>query len=272
MKDNIQSKSNNQVGASVAPDKTKQYIELEKKFIEQVDKDKDNPKYQLTESHYIPNPYLTSKPKFVLVALEPNLGALKFKKQIEFLSSFRNFLLHYCSFKFLCSGKFDYHFTDISKSAMASKEANVKGIRKDIYQNWLPLLKEELQILSDTEQPKVISIGNAAKGYLENGKEPIEVFFNVLHYGNNNDGRFKKYFEEHFINETQYFDKLFNEVKNFAIHLMEYLNFTEEEKQDRFSADFGMFDVSKLTVRQKQQLIYRYLYFKSEFEIIALNK
>lgn len=269
MKDNNQSKAIKTKGASVAPEKSKQYIELEKKFLEQVNKDKVNLKYQLKESHYIPNPYLTDSPKFVLVALEPNLGALKFKKQVEFLSSFRNFLLHYCAYKHLCGGNFDYHFTDISKSAMESKEANVKGIRKEIYQNWLPLLKEELQVLSDSEQPKVISIGNAAKGYLENGKEPIEVYINVLHYGNNNDGRFKKYFEEHLTNKAQDFEQLFDEVKNFAVQLMTYLKFTEEEIQDRFSADFGMFDVAKLTVRQKQQLIYRYLYYKSEFENIT---
>ncbi|MGA2296356.1 MAG: hypothetical protein ABSG15_02280 [FCB group bacterium] len=255
-----------------APQKTKQYEELEKKFRNQVELDKLNPKFKLKDSFYIPNPYISENPKYCIIALEPNLGALNFLKRIEFLSSFRNFLLHYCTYTFLCGNNFDYHFTDISKSAMESKDANSVGIRKEVYKNWFPLLKEELQVLSgdsQENQPKIISIGATVKNFLEKSDSGFEISHNILHYGNNNDGRFKKQFEEQFKMQTIDFDSLFIKVTEFAIFLMKYLDFTAEEINDRFKADFGIFDGNKFSEKQKEQLIYRYLYYKSEFEKIA---
>jgi hypothetical protein len=254
-----------------APAKTKQYAEIENKFRSQVQLDKLNPKYKLKDSIYIPNPYLCENPKYCLVALEPNLGAMKFLKQIEFLGSFRNFLLHFCSFNYLCGGKFDYHFTDISKSAMESKDANSEGIRNEVYKNWFPLLKEELSILYGETAPKIISIGVTVKNYLEKSDCNFEVSNNILHYGNNNDGRFKKLFEENFKDQNINFDSLFDRVKEFALFLMNYLEFTDQEIDDRFNPKNKIFDKSQYTDKQKAQLFYRYLYYITEFEKISIN-
>lgn len=255
-----------------APSKTKQYVELEKKFRSQVEQDKMNPLYKLKDSFYIPNPYLCENPKYCIIALEPNLGALTFLKQIEFLSSFRNFLLHYCAYHYLCADKYDYHFTDISKSAMESKDANGEGIRNEVYKNWFPLLKDELVVLSSgklANQPKIISIGVTVRSYLEKSDIDFEIAHNIMHYGNNNDGRFKKLFEEQFKSQFIDFDVLFDNVSEFATSLMHYLDFTPDEIADRFKADYKIFDKSRYTSRQKEQLIYRYLYYKTEFEKIS---
>lgn len=245
-----------------APKKTAAYEALEKKFRAQVEKDmKDHPEL-IVSGRYISNPYLSQNPKYVLIALEPSIPKISFKNETEFLGSIRNFLLHYCAFHFLCGGKFDYYLTDISKSAMMSNNANKNGVRKVIYPNWLALLREEIEVLSDKQTartPEIISIGKTVMGFLERFNPPFSVSHNIYHYGSNNNGRFKTYFEGNVKEAPIEFDELIEKVEAFAKDLMSYLGFSKDEIDERINFVF------KARHHSQMQFVYRYCFLKDEF-------
>jgi hypothetical protein len=252
-----------------APNKTQLYLNLEEEFKNQCRDDKANPDLFLEESKYLSVPYLSENPKFILIALEPGFGKVEFLKEIDFMGSIKNFLLHYCVCKYLCNGEFDYHFTDISKSAMKSKIANNKGMRNKIYPNWYPLLKKEIFILSNSLSsivPRIIPLGPEVCKYLKKGEIIFNISDVVYHYGKNNDKIFKPYYNNNFKHIDIDFDTLFENLQIFAEEITSYLSFNQEEKNDRFLENEnhkGIFNKNRYTIKQKEQIFYRYLYYKT---------
>jgi hypothetical protein len=55
-------------------------------------------------------------------------------------------------------------------------------------------------------------------------------------------------------------------VREFGIFLMKYLHFTEAELENRLLPETGIFNKDKFSDSRKSQAIYRYLYYKTEFE------
>ena len=254
-----------------APEKTKLYLELEMKFRSQVEQDKTIFKDQIEEAYFVPNPYFSSDPKYCLIALEPSFGLQRELIKVEFLNSFKNFLIHYCAYNYLCKGSFDYHITDISKSAMKAKEAGAPGIRSLVYKNWLPLLKEELQVLSggNKDRPKVITIGKTVQNHLENYEPPIKVAKNVLHYSENNNSRFMKYVAGLGSTNSLDYDILFDNVREFGIALMKFLNFSIEDLEYKLKPENGIFNKDGFSDNRKNQHLNRFYYYKTEFEKIS---
>ena len=144
------------------------YKQLEEKFKQRVVEDY-NPPWKF-ESVFLPNVAPKGPVDYILIAMEPSLKGWaqdipdareKIKK------GFRNFcgvwLLHFSISKFLCRDKETYYLTDLAKGAM---ETNSKGAgSKDKYNEWYPLLEEELALVAKPNA-RVISIGSKVGGFL----------------------------------------------------------------------------------------------------------
>jgi len=223
------------------------------------------------QSFYMPNPPICTKPKFCLIGMEPSLKWMEIEeRQVEnpssfpeklrfermnFLFSEEDFILHYCACYFLCKGEYKYYVTDISKGAMLTKNAGKQ--RTERYQRWLPLLKEEMQILGN---PIIISIGKAPAEFLQ--KNEVKTQDSIMHYSSQNSGRFK-------LDYTAFEDKeslqhIHHELRAFSIKLLEHLQFPSEllnKKVDRIFQD-GLTDWKKGI----------YLHYKNKFTEILVEK
>ena len=160
---------------------------------------------------------------------------------------------------------------------MKSSLANIKSMRNKIYSNWYPLLQKEINILSDTsnsKSPKIIPLGPTVAKFLRRGKIDFNNSDVVYHYGDNNNAFFKNFYSENFSDVEIRFAELFENLKIFAEQITEYLSFTQEEKNEMFvggSNHNGIFDTTHFSIKQKEQLYYRYLYYKKMFEDITKN-
>ncbi len=123
---------------------------------------------------------------FVFIGMEPSLGKwgkndliadAKIKAGFtNFAYSLEDFILHFCIKIYLCNNGPTYYLTDVSKGAMLVSSADKN--RKQRYSEWLPLLKEELNIVSKPST-KLISIGKDPFDFLLKNEIPNEY---ILHY------------------------------------------------------------------------------------------
>ncbi len=237
-----------------APEKTTDYKELEEKF--RILASSNN------LSVYVPNPYFSQNPKFCLIGLEPKIFEDKLQHKIEFLNSITNFLLHYCFYHFLCDKNFDYHFTDISKRPLKALVANKKNGRD--YLNWYPLLNEEIKLFKLAPNSLYIITTKSTAKLLKNNVNFKIDNENILHWSPINNGRFEKYFKLSENNNVE-FNYIFDKIKSFAIDLMDYLKFSDKAKNERMT----FFSLDKISEKSKNQLYYRFFYYKTEFEKIS---
>ncbi len=171
------------------------YQELENAFKMQYNEDIATlPKN--SNRQFKPNPVISDKPDFCLIALEPSLPEMGDKTtkvnyiDLLFMQSYNNLILQYCAYTYLCQNKFNYQITDICKTPLTQKEHT---FRKAIYPKWNELLRKELKYLNS---PSIIAIGSKTKTYLE--KMNINDFvFDIPHYSKNNTN-----------------SKIFNEISN----------------------------------------------------------
>ena len=248
-----------------APEKSEAYKALEKKFEDQLKNFK--------KAVYIPNPYLCHHPKFIFIGMEPSVSAYKLKEEkIEFLTSFKNFILHKCAYTNLCDDAFEYHFTDVSKLAMESTKANKKGKRDEIYEKFYPLLSEEIEIFSkdSSEKPILITNNTTAIKYLNKNGFNIAPENYFLHWGKHNSiaSRFENELRNNYkLDEFMSFDELKEEIDNHAIKLMNYLKFEQNAIDERFNEVLN----KEYTDYQKNQLVFIYHYFSKRFDEIKMN-
>lgn len=181
------------------------------------------------DSVFMPNPVISTKPKFCFIGMEPSTGGLgipKLKALIEeghlnFLYSEEDFILHYCAFHYLCDQSFDYAITDISKGAMNVKLATLNSNLR--YEKWLPLLVMEWELMNN---PISIAIGKGLKNKMnELHHDPDHT---ILHYSWNNSKWIKDaqvlIENESPKNDFDNFEKL---LKQFSIELMEKMGYTK---------------------------------------------
>ena len=141
---------------------SEKYEALERKFCQQVQKDRDE--FGLC-SRFLRNIRPKGPVDFVLVAKEPSLsGGGLGKEDSNFSQSIEDFILHYCVRKYLCEGAKTYYLTDLSKGAMSVKDAGKDPLPR--YYRWYPLLEEELRLVTKPGKTRIIAIGNDARDFL----------------------------------------------------------------------------------------------------------
>ena len=146
------------------------YRNLEEKFRQQVEEDKNLRSTFKVESIYLPNMAPTAPVDYVLIGMEPSLGnwaraadpnqredVARHKIEKGFRNFCRVWMLHYSVQNWLCDKEETYYVTDLAKGAMLSKERGAGSEEK--YMRWYPLLEEEIGLVAKPEA-KIISIGN----------------------------------------------------------------------------------------------------------------
>ena len=135
------------------------YKRLEEQFSQRVDEDKRLG----IESIFLPNIEPTGPVDYVLVGMEPSLGAWgkdldKARKKIA--GGFRNFsdvwILHCSVRNYLCQDGETYYLTDLAKGAMLTNSPGAGNNKK--YEHWYPLFKREMRLVAKSDA-RIISIG-----------------------------------------------------------------------------------------------------------------
>jgi hypothetical protein len=137
---------------------------------------------------FLPNPNPLVPVDYVFICMEPSLGrwarsAEDARSKVEhgfqnFLSSIEDFIFHFCIRHYLCKSTQRYHLTDLSKGAMLVKRAGI--MRTQRYDNWYPLLVEELSLVA-TPQARIVAVGNAVVQHLERRAFP-KLLTKIIHY------------------------------------------------------------------------------------------
>ena len=104
---------------------------------------------------FLPNPEPEGPVQYVLICMEPSLGrwarsAEEARSKVDagfrnFVNSIGDFILHFCARQYLCRPEESYHITDLAKGAMLVDHAR-RG-RKERYDAWYPLLKDEIDLV-----------------------------------------------------------------------------------------------------------------------------
>ena len=178
-----------------------EYSSLEQRFRDQVIRDRSRVTQWVVKKGlgvYLP----CKKPKnmvdYILVGMEPSFGWADSvedgeKKVEEGAMNFGAFtpsddakapldLLKLSIERFLCQPGETYHLTDVSKGAMPVAMADID--REQRYEEWYPLLLEEIEIVGKPRAP-IIAIGKLVQNFLQQsdleGKtgRPLHA---VLHY------------------------------------------------------------------------------------------
>ena len=159
------------------------YEELEYKFQNQVERDNE---WLGIKSSYVHNFVPQGPVDYVLVAMEPSLGVPGKRDRTGRSQIARNFtwsvedsIFHYCVREYLCQNGETYHLTDLAKGAMRTRLAGKR--RRERYERWYPILKEELHLLNKQEGTRLITVGKEAATFL-NGKALCKGVERVLHY------------------------------------------------------------------------------------------
>jgi len=250
------------------------YEDLEKEFL--MNYEFDTTSHVLSENpkrKYKPNPVISDKPEFCLIALEPSLPELGDTRErvnyidLLFMQSYNNLILQYCAFTYLCNNKFNYQITDICKTPLTQKEHNVRNF---IFPKWIELLKHELEYFNN---PIIIAVGTKTKNALDMIDYSKEIY-EIPHYSGNNT---KSSIFNNISNEIgeNYQDKalkIIEEVREFTINkLIPHLQFTDSVfAGNKFEVDIEslnkLFDLEKIKTL-KRPLI-RYLAYEKIFNEI----
>lgn len=155
------------------------YDSLERRFRAQVDRDRAHAIERVVEGWgvYLPCAEPTAQADYLFVAMEPSFNWADSIEDAEkkIAGGFRNFdashdpssslALFICSIKrFLCQSGESYHLTDVSKGAMPGYVAAIDRDRR--YEEWFPLLLEEIEIVGKPGTP-VIAIGREVEKFLK---------------------------------------------------------------------------------------------------------
>lgn len=135
---------------------------------------------------YLPNLIPRGKVKYIFVAMEPSFGQWarneeeaegKIKNGFRnFILSWEDFIFHYCVTNYLSPS---YYLTDISKAAMKVKDA--KELKNKIYDEWIELLKQEIEIVGQNDC-KLIFVGKSVENFLKPKVLNRNIAKTVLHY------------------------------------------------------------------------------------------
>jgi hypothetical protein len=152
---------------------------LEKKFRERAEAE---------DSEFLPNFTPAEPVDAVLIGMEPSLGRwarTRAEARRRVADGFRNFMwspedfvLHYAVRRSLCATGGTYHITDISKGAMLVEKANVG--RRERYDRWADLLKEEIELVSKPDA-RIFAIGKAVHNFVSRHISNHDVA-QVMHY------------------------------------------------------------------------------------------
>jgi hypothetical protein len=207
-------------------------------------------------STYVELPEICPKPEFCLISMEPGPGKDRKKPEYRnFIANKRDFILHYCAYHYLGAKGFNYQITDMAKGAIQINDA--KKTQAERYRIWLPLLKNELELLGN---PKIIFIGRGLDDL--NRREryfPVPEVRRVLHHAPTAARHVKDYFEA-IPNDRKHEpwgsqklpENIKEEVKEIAVELMEMHNYSDKLKdkilKEEFSREFTEQDKILLTV------------------------
>lgn len=137
---------------------------------------------------FLPNPEPEGPVQYVLICMEPSLGwwarsADQARSKVEagfrnFLFSVEDFILHFCTRRYLCGPGERYHITDLSKGAMLVDRAGLARVQR--YDRWYALLQEEIDLVA-TPNAGIVAVGNVAFQHLKRRRFP-RPFKRVIHY------------------------------------------------------------------------------------------
>ena len=193
-------------GSTMPFDKTA-YKNLERRFRAQVDRDKAHAIERVVEGWgvYLPCVEPTTQVDYILVGMEPSFNWAKDVRDGEkkVANGARNFgelptnrkypltLLILAMKRYLCHPGETYHMTDVSKGAMPGAVADLDRDRR--YEEWYPLLVEEIEIVGKPGGP-LIAIGKEVQKFLRRrgleGKTGRPLYA-VQHYSRQASGHWK---------------------------------------------------------------------------------
>ena len=204
-------------------------------------------------STYVKLPEICPQPEFCLIGMEPGPGNDRNEPEYRnFIAKKGDFILNYCAYHYLGAKGFNYQITDMAKGGILIDDA--RKTQSERYRIWLPLLKEELELLGN---PKKIFIGKRL--YNDNMREryfPVSEVKVVLHHSNSNKKHVNDYFET-ISNDRKYElpKNIKEEVKEIAVKLMEMHKYSEKLKDKIFKKEFS----GEFTDHDKRLLtVYRY--------------
>ena len=181
------------------------YHNLERQFKDQVERDRVHIIEQVVEGWgvYFPNKKPQGQVDYIIVGMEPSFnwaGDIKHAER-KIADGERNFgwsectqswnftretdvlaILLFSIERFLCAHGETFHLTDIAKGAMPVTVAALDRDRR--YDDWYPLLLEEIKIVSKPGAP-VIAIGRIVENFLRKKnleEETNRKLHSVLHY------------------------------------------------------------------------------------------
>lgn len=173
------------------------YRNLEQQFRAQVERDRAHIIERVVQNWgvYLPCKEPKNQVDYILVGMEPSFGWAKCIRDAEkkIACGFRNFsrpsnhtdplaLFMFSIERFLCQPGETYHLTDVSKGAMPVTVAALDRDRR--YEEWYPLLLDEIEILGKSGAP-VIAIGKKVETFLRKCKLQHRTgrsLYRVVHY------------------------------------------------------------------------------------------
>ena len=134
---------------------------------------------------FLPNPEPSRPVDYVFICMEPSLGRWarspdEARAKVSagfrnFVSSFEDFILHFCAREYLGG---TYHVTDFSKGAMLVQRAGVARAQR--YDRWYGLLVEEMDLVA-APGAGIFAVGGAVARRLARRAFP-RPFLPVIHY------------------------------------------------------------------------------------------
>lgn len=206
----------------------------------------------------------------IFICMEPSSG--RWAKSVEdgrreIEAGFRNFttsieamILHFCVSKYLCKNNQSYHLTDISKGAMTVQ--NAMRNRENRYDEWMPLLMEELELIA-APNAKFFAVGKSVSDYLNKRNSTHHFsypFKHIIHYSPLNGKARKKGIRGH---EDDFKEFLGSVNLNHIVQQTDELFASNPIIQKYRDVTLKRIRSSKLT-ESRQKLIYIY---KRSFEL-----
>jgi len=141
------------------------------------------------DTTFFPSVVTCKKPKFCLVAMEPSKQKDEFEQvEKDVKNGRRVFFPHhvtYCVWRYLCGEKYDFCITDLDKGMKRVDVA--KNTQYKRWTTWLPLLKNELELLGN---PIIISFGSELGYFLD---ENLKIKYILKHYSEQNESLEEEY-------------------------------------------------------------------------------